>query len=318
MSAQHLSDAQLLARVRNHCIANARLLADLITDLIEIEEREIHLREACSSLYEFCRREFGMSPSQAWRRATAARLVRRVPVLLEFVRSGEIDLSTLVLLRNHIDEENAEELIRATRCRSKRQIQRYLDDRRGHARARARKADDAASIVERLEAVSKELHELEVTIREETRVLIERSRELLSADISSLGDLVHRAFETLVETLESALAEARSKRGAKRGPVKAGYVPRAIRRAVFVRDGFRCTFVSASAVRCRATQHLELDHIIPRARGGTDDVENLRCVCSAHNKHYAKLAFGKEFVQSRIRTRRSSSPPPVNIARAGP
>lgn len=322
MSTESLTDDQLLARVRRHCAANARLLADLIVDLIDVEVRGIHLREASSSMYDFCRREFDMSPSQAWRRTTAARLVRRVPILLQYVRNGEIDLSTLVLLRNHIDEENAEELIRATRCRSKRQIQRYLESReplgsRGR-RAKAGQRESASSVLERLEAINDELHVLEVALRNETRIVIERARDLLRKAMPSatLGDLIHRAFVTLVETLEMAIAGARSKGERKRGPAKAGVIPRVVRHAVLVRDGFQCTFVSAKGARCRATLYLEIDHIIPRAQGGTDDLDNLRCACSAHNKHYANEVFGKEFIQSRIRSHSAGVPPGAVISRA--
>jgi 5-methylcytosine-specific restriction endonuclease McrA len=309
-----LTDDELIARVRTHCAANARLLADLIIDLIDVEDRGIHLREACSSMFEFCKRRFAMSPSQAWRRTTAARLVRRVPVLLQYVRRGEIDLSTLLLLRNVIDETNAEELIRATRCRSKRQIERYLESRQSPSAGDnkgARQAKGATSaLTERLDAISEELHLLEIAIRNETRILIERARHLVNtaAPNATLADLVHQAFEHLVETLENAVAEARLKRARHRPPVKTGYISRAVRYAVFLRDGFQCTFVSAdSERRCTATRHLEIDHIIPRARGGTDELDNLRCVCRAHNRYFAEQILGKQFMLSRIRTRQTSS-----------
>lgn len=322
MSTHSLTDEQLLARVRSHCAANARLLADLMVDLIDIEERGIYTREASSSMYEFCKREFDMSPSQAWRRTTAARLVRRVPVLLEHIRSGEIDLSTLLLLRNHIDEENAAELIRATRCRSKRQIQRYLESREpraGHSlRVKGEQRESASSVLERLEAIDDQLSVLEAAIRNETRILIERARHLLSKAMpnTTLGELVHRAFLTLVETLEDAIAGARAKRETKRAVAKTGSLPRAIRHAVLVRDGFQCTFVSSKGVRCRATHYLEIDHIVPRAQGGTDDLENLRCACSAHNKHFAKEVFGKEFIDSRIRADNGRGPPIASVSSA--
>jgi hypothetical protein len=316
MNTTHsLSDDELLARVRTHCAANARLLADLITDLIDVEDRGIHLREACSSMFEFCKRRFAMSPSQAWRRTTAARLVRRVPALLPYVRRGDVDLSTLLLLRNVIDENNAEDLVCATRCRSKRQIERYLESRNatsgGDKKAARHPPKAAASALgERLEAISEQLHVLEVAIRNETRILIERARHLVSTTMPNptLAELVHRAFQDLVETLEKAVSEARSKRAAvQRPPAKAGYVSRAVRYAVFVRDGFQCTFVSASSERCPATRHLEIDHIIPRAHGGTDELTNLRCVCRAHNRYFAEEILGKQFMLSRIRTRQTSS-----------
>jgi hypothetical protein len=49
---------------------------------------------------------------------------------------------------------------------------------------------------------------------------------------------------------------------------------------------------------------IELDHITPRARGGADDLDNLRVRCRAHNLQYAEQAFGKDHVARKIRERR--------------
>jgi 5-methylcytosine-specific restriction endonuclease McrA len=318
MSADALSDEQLIARVKRLCADNARLLADLLVDLIDIEERRLHLKEACSSMREFCKRRFGMSPNQAWRRVAAARLVCRVPVLLDYVRRGDVDLSTLLLIRNFVDASNADEMVRATRCRSKRQIQRFLESREPLQTRASRRSTTApraqqSSVLERLDAISDDLFLLEIAIRNKTRILIERTRHLLRKALphASLAALVHRAFETLVETLESAIAHARVRVRGRR-EVKAGHIPIALRQEVFVRDGFQCTYVSPSGERCRATRNLEIDHIVPRARRGSDDIKNLRCACEAHNQHYAELAFGKAFIQERVRerekTRRSRRP----------
>ncbi|MDV8000754.1 HNH endonuclease [Rhodococcus sp. IEGM 1408] len=52
----------------------------------------------------------------------------------------------------------------------------------------------------------------------------------------------------------------------------AGRPWRRVRAAVLDRDGHQC-------VQCRSTEHLEADHITPVAKGGTDDLENLRTLC---------------------------------------
>lgn len=47
--------------------------------------------------------------------------------------------------------------------------------------------------------------------------------------------------------------------------------------ALSARDGFRCRFPG-----CRS-QSLQIDHIVPRARGGGDDLSNLQLLCAHHN-----------------------------------
>ncbi|MCK9996757.1 MAG: HNH endonuclease [Candidatus Krumholzibacteria bacterium] len=53
-------------------------------------------------------------------------------------------------------------------------------------------------------------------------------------------------------------------------------IPPAQRREVFSRDGHRCR-----APGCQNTRFLEVHHIKPRAKGGTNELENLITLCSA-------------------------------------
>jgi hypothetical protein len=73
---------------------------------------------------------------------------------------------------------------------------------------------------------------------------------------------------------------------------------------VFERDGDQCTYVDAQGRRCSCRSFLELDHVIPFARGGKAVLENLRVRCRAHNRWYAEQTFGRAHVEKRIQARR--------------
>src|SRR6185369_10728877 len=75
-------------------------------------------------------------------------------------------------------------------------------------------------------------------------------------------------------------------------PKRTRYCPAAVARAVFLRDGKRCSYVSKDGRRCSARRCLELDHVDPFAVGGECTLENLRLRCRAHNQRYARLYFG--------------------------
>ena len=79
MTLTNLSDAELLSSLSVVWVETRRLLGRLLLHLIEVEERRLDLRSACSSLYDFCQRRLGLSESAAVRRIEAARLVRRFP-----------------------------------------------------------------------------------------------------------------------------------------------------------------------------------------------------------------------------------------------
>ena len=86
--------------------------------------------------------------------------------------------------------------------------------------------------------------------------------------------------------------------------------PAEVRRAVWKRDGGRCTYVSPDGVRCGSRWQLEPDHIEPVALGGTSRVEDLTLRCRPHNLLRAEQVFGRAFMD---RYRRE----PVTIAGDG-
>jgi hypothetical protein len=84
------------------------------------------------------------------------------------------------------------------------------------------------------------------------------------------------------------------------------YIPAAIRRAVWERDGDRCSFPLASGGVCGSNYQLELDHVTPVALGGGSTVDDLRVACRAHNQDAARRVFGDGFVDACIRRRRAA------------
>jgi 5-methylcytosine-specific restriction endonuclease McrA len=59
-------------------------------------------------------------------------------------------------------------------------------------------------------------------------------------------------------------------------PVPYRHVP-LTRENIFKRDGYRCAY-------CGSSQHLTIDHVIPRSHGGEDAWENLVTACESCNR----------------------------------
>ncbi|HYP98894.1 MAG TPA: HNH endonuclease signature motif containing protein, partial [Polyangiaceae bacterium] len=83
------------------------------------------------------------------------------------------------------------------------------------------------------------------------------------------------------------------------------YVSVDVRREVHERDGGRCVFVSASGRRCEARAFVQLDHVIPFARHGGNEVSNLRLLCRAHNRFHARQCFGALHLAAKIAVKRA-------------
>jgi 5-methylcytosine-specific restriction endonuclease McrA len=60
-------------------------------------------------------------------------------------------------------------------------------------------------------------------------------------------------------------------------------IPLKTRTAVLKRDGHQCVECGASARTDKSTR-LEVDHIVPVARGGSSELDNLQTLCFACNQ----------------------------------
>jgi 5-methylcytosine-specific restriction endonuclease McrA len=328
-----LTDDALVSRVSTLCAQGHVLTARLIVLLIEVEERRLDLRAACTSMFDFCQRRLGMSEGAAFRRITAARLVKRFPALLERIERGELHLSMMVLLRPHLNEQNVEQLADAVAGKSQRQVEELL------ARL-APKPDVPSAIVElkpksndtkptlfagedvseapnqvpgaprsRIEPLSEARYKVELTAGAELKAKLERACDLmrhrnLSGDLAVVIDA---AMELLLSKLEKErLGKVKTpraptpRRAAGDGTHRARAIPAGVRRAVFERDGEQCTFIAEAGERCPQRGHLELDHVEARALGGTNAASNLRVRCRPHNRLAAEDVFGKAHVAKRI------------------
>src|SRR5512146_130433 len=208
MKLTDLSDEELVSNLHALVGRTRTVLAYLLEYLGEVEERRIDLKSACSSMFDFCVRRLGMSDDEACRRVAAARLVRRFPIALGMIERGEIHLTTLLLLREHLDEGNHEELLRQAAGKTKMQVQELIA-------ARSPRPDAPSAIVPlpapsaasthatpslpslRLEPLAPERYKVQFTASAELRDKIERATDLMrhanpSGDIAVM---VERAVE---------------------------------------------------------------------------------------------------------------------------
>jgi len=153
-----------------------------------------------------------------------------------------------------------------------------------------------------------------LTVPKSTRDKLHYAQALLShaVPLDDLAQLLDRALDALISQLEVRKfgaatrvrrPEQRSVEGGE-GAVSDGvsrYIPASVRRAVWDRDQGRCTFTSITGGRCRVRIYLELDHVVPVARGGKATVSNLRLRCGSHNQLEAERAFGEDFMRRKRR-----------------
>jgi 5-methylcytosine-specific restriction endonuclease McrA len=125
-SFAHLSDDQLLVRVKELVRQDRVTTARLLVHLAEMEERRLHCREGCASLFTYCVEVLHLSEPAAYRRVKAARLARRFPGVLNLLTEGSIHLAALDILAAHLTEANHVTLLAEARHKTKREVEELV------------------------------------------------------------------------------------------------------------------------------------------------------------------------------------------------
>ena len=130
MSHEHrldsLSDEELLERLTTLVERHRRLDAKVVAHIAEVDERQLYLGQACSSMFAYCTELLHFSEAEAYLRIAVARASRRFPVLLSMLGDGRLHLSGIARLAPHLDADNVEAVTARAAHMSKREIDKVV------------------------------------------------------------------------------------------------------------------------------------------------------------------------------------------------
>jgi hypothetical protein len=160
-----------------------------------------------------------------------------------------------------------------------------------------------------IEALAPSRYKIQFTASGELLQKLERLKGLMRSSIPD-GDLAAIIEEAVTEKLARLEASRFARTEVPRKALAATdtsptsrYVPAAVRRAVYLRDGGRCRYIDAQGRRCNARDRLEFHHRYPFGHGGGHDPGNLSLLCRTHNAYLAEVDYGrKAFERSAPRT----------------
>jgi hypothetical protein len=121
-----LKDEALRQDLRFLAQREHRSLATLLIHLAEYDRRRLSGEEGYPSTFAYCVKCLGYDEGGAYRRVHAARVSKRYPYVLDLIVSGELSLSSLLLLSPVLTDVNSEVLIGAARGKSKRELEAHL------------------------------------------------------------------------------------------------------------------------------------------------------------------------------------------------
>ena len=126
LSLSGIRDEDLLHRLSELVKQSRGVEAEVVAHIGEVEFRRLHAREACSSMFEYCRRILCLRENEAYLRITVARAAREHPVLLEMLRDGRLHLSGIARLAPHLTLENAQAVLERASGMSHREVRELV------------------------------------------------------------------------------------------------------------------------------------------------------------------------------------------------
>lgn len=234
---------------------------NLCHELFDVEKERTYLREGYSSLFEYLTLAHHFSESQAYELVTIVRGMNVARELPRLISNGQIQFKTLKSVMPVIQQAQT------------------LEDKREVLKLSIGKLPE--QMTETLQEKFPELNlhnpikRMTLVFDEELNSLYEQIKNKLSHKYPSgvrLDNAVNESFKFYL--------------GSKSG---SSIVSRHLHQQVWTRAKAQCEFESVEGRRCLSKYLLQIDHVIPRSRGGLDELSNLRLLCANHNRDASRL-----------------------------
>jgi len=125
---------------------------------------------------------------------------------------------------------------------------------------------------------------------------------------ASAEKVIEAALDLLIAQQAKRRAEVKRPHKNPRSAKNPGHVTAAVKRAVWSRDEGKCTWPIDSGGTCGSTLRLEIDHVVPRGRGGPSTIDNCRLTCAMHNQLAARQVYGDDWMDQFTRGAGGNAP----------
>ena len=274
-----------------------QITGEILTLVNLAQERKLYLELGFPSLFEWLVKGHHYSESAAYRRIQAARLLQSVPEISEKLDSGEVNLSTLAKAQSAIqacEKKTGEKLSSEIKASLVKKIE--WKTQLEAERAILTVLPEAKSVQEKLSPVDADTSKLSTFLPNEVIEELKRVKDLLSHRFpnASFSEIVSHLTKYYLKR-EDPLKKEPASTAATVPLRKTKNIRAEVRRTVLQKAGGACEWRDpVTKRRCGSRHQVEVDHVRPRALGGGDEIENLRCLCRNHNMMMAERNLGTE------------------------
>ncbi len=282
LSLNTITDSNLIERTESLVREEREILTKVLHHLREIDRRRLFSSLGYKSLFDFTVRRLGYPEDQAYRRISAMKLLKEIPEIEEKINRGEISLTHIGLAQTLFRQERKIQQKEMSSHQKLSVLEKIANKSVREAERIAFSLNSTPGVPvkpDRMNAVSENLIELKFIASIELQKKIEHLKGFLAHKHPniSLGEL----FERLCDL---GLAEWTPGPRSIKSP-RSFITKSQVLREVFQKAKNRCE-------KCGSHYALEVDHILPRAKGGSSNAENLRLLCRSCNQRAAINEFG--------------------------
>ena len=296
MSLKSLSDKALILETEKGVREEREVLTRLLHLFHEIQRRRLFSSMGYKSLFDCLNKHFGYSEDETYRRISAMKLLVDIPQIEEKINQGELTLTHLKIAQSHFYQEMKVQSKEVSLSDKLALIEQIAKKPVREATRIALSLSSASEVVQpdQVKVISLDRIELKFSASQELQNKIDQLKGMLAHSNPgiSLGELFDKLCDLGLTEWNLAKVGARrkyrineSELGAhKKTCVK--YSQAKVLRAVYERANNKCQ-------SCGSHYALEVDHVLPRAKGGSSMPENLRVLCRSCNQRAAIKEFGQ-------------------------
>ena len=315
MELKNISNEELTLRVEKLVRSERKLTHIILAHIVEIESRRIYAELGFDGMFSYLTKSLGYSESAAYRRLQTARLLKSAPTIAEKLEQGSLNLSQLTQVQKCLKLQGLSvrsdvkkldiEITKVTKSTSLEVILAKIENKNTFETKKilAIEFDQPFQTQTILTPQKDESVRIELTFTKEQFELLQESKNLLSHTIhnNSLADVIeHLALKFNKSILGKN--KNKNKNDLQKGDLSAFAKPTKmiqrfaatkmqrrklsikLKRQLMEVANHTCQYVNkGTGKKCESKYQLQVDHVHPLAKGGSNHKNNLQILCRTHN-----------------------------------